>query len=78
MRIGAFTSITKSQVSGKHLRLRCRLGWHRLPDGWSKPRVVPDVVTGPGGPVLMGYHWTSHRACPDCGAIQTKFVPLER
>lgn len=69
---------TESQVRGRHMHLRCRLGWHPWPKDWHEARITPDIQHGPEGRQLLGYHWTSHRVCPGCGSIQTKAVPLKK
>ena len=75
---GSVITIMESQVQGRKLHLRCRLGWHPWPGHWPDPRVTPDIQHGPEGRNLLGYHWTSHRVCPICGAIQTKAIPLKK
>ena len=54
--------------------VRCRVGWHPWPGAWSKPKITPDIQDG----VLLGHYWVSHRACPLCGAIQTKNILISR
>ena len=76
---GAVLIVTHSQTQGDGRRpIRCRLGWHPWPDTWPEPRITPDIQHGPEGRQLLGYHWTSHRVCPGCRAIQTRAIPLKK